>query len=771
MTASSTPSQSQLDVAYKVSIDNLLLTCNSPATTSQHRDDAALAPNEMDSRLNPVASPKSTLPALEMMASDGTNLSWHGTGAGDSSDGCALLCSESALCEEESESHSVSPVSSWEAQADQSSEAPPQPVLSEYVCKMCRIRTKMTEREKAELESMLHAPQNHIPEKNELSKWKECSRPGQCTQNQMPEQAECFKGKIDSGHGQCSRNQTPEHTEPVLEKKVSEHDLSAHEWHDEMTPAGKDSEALLAEGSSDACFVNPVLPSPRSQLSEPNEPVERGNNSRHTTREIHVEIIQTVGPGGLATEQQADRLCPQCGYFSLQTGLVDRLEGRENIHHADSSQAVSLTPQMSQRMGPGAQGDDLRHEGPLSGHVEMAEDMTGLQQSQSLLVQQPQHIDPVEDRDGAHRVHSEISSQSVVPEFMDFTQEGNEVTGSHMSHLTDPTGSHMSHHTDPAVSHISCLTNPTGSHVSHHTDPACSHMSHHTDSTGFGMSHRTDSTGFSMSHHTDSTSSHIHHLTDPTGSHMSHLTHPTGSHTYHLTDSAGSHVSHFTDPTGSQMPDLTDPTGSHMSHLTDLPSSHLTGPTGSLESHHSSQPLVLVKKRGASHYDVADTAGGNGTMQADEMTADSSSGRAVDAVSCVLNWIEEANNVRELLCSRNATKPPGNSATAVQADIADSLDDGFAGFASGTTQEQECQLDYVLVVLDFLARSVEHAKSSSSLTALTELLLLILCSAENVSDLAPTSAEWPATAPLKFSALTTFGKWLGDEFHLSLIHI
>ena len=763
MTASSSASQSQLDVAYKVSTRNLVLAGSSPPASGQRGDDTAPAQDETESCLHPIASPESTLPVLEMTSGEGADPSHTGTQAGDSSEGCLLLGSGSAPCGAESETRTVSRGSScgiqtvsrgssFGTQTYESSEAASsqEPVLfDDYVCKMCRSRTKVADRQKADLESMRDISENLKPEPTQVFRW----------------------GK-GSGAGQRTANQTPEHTEPL------------NEWREEMTPAGEDS----TEGRPDADCTHPVLPPSHPQLPEPaREPAERRDSSRHpyTPREIHVEIIHTEGPGGLPLEHHADKLRPQLAHCPLPNpGLVDGLEGTENhalctqgsqdvamaletspgigpasqgnASHEGGPQAAVLALETSPGIGPASQGNASHEGGPFPAHAEMTEGPTALQEAGSLLVRLPQHAYRAEDGDGARSVHSGASSQAALPEAMDFAEEGNEVTGSHAPHLIDPNGSHMPHLIDPNGSHVPQLIYQNSSHMSHLIDPYASYMSQLTDPNG----------------------SHTPQLTEPNGSHTSHVTVPNGFHASRDIDPDGAHTPRLIDPNSSHTPRVIDPSGSYTSHPYDpicFPASQPTDPTGSYDCRLSFQPLTLMQERGAADGAAADTGVGSGPMQAEETAGDCADGGATDALGCVLKWIEEASNaVRELLLSSGPAAKPRGSAdpqadVTADCDVDDDDDDGGGGGGGGVIggpqREQECQLEYVLVVLDFLARSVGHATSASSLTALTELLLLALCSAENANDLAPAAAEWLAASPLKFSALATFGRWLGEEFH------
>ena len=733
MTASSSASQSQLDVAYKVSTRNLVLAGSSPPASLQRGDDTAPAQDETESCLHPIASPEPTLPALEMTSGEGAYPSHIGTQAGDSSEGCPMLGSGSAPCGEGSETRTVSRGSScgiqtvsrgssFGTQTDESSEAAAsqEPVLfDDYVCRMCRSRTKVTDRQKTHLESMCDTSENLKPEPTQVLRW----------------------GK-GSGAGQRTANQTPEHTEPL------------NEWQEEMIPAEDP-----AEGRPDADCTHPVLSPSQPQLPEPTrEAAERRDSSRHpyTPREIHVEIIHTEGPGGLPMEQHADKPRPQRAHCPLPNpGLVDGLEGTENdALCTHGSQAAALALETSLGMGPASQGNASHEGGPFPAHAEMAEGPTALQEARSLLVQLPQHPYRAEDGDGVCSVHSGASSQAALPEAMDFAEEGNEVTGFHTPHLIDPNGSHMPHLIVPNGSHTPQLIYQNSSHMSHLIDPYASYMSQLTDPNG----------------------SHTPQLTEPNGSHTSHVTVPNGFHASHDIDPNGSYTSRPIDPNSSHTPQVIDPSGSYTSHPYDpicFPASQPTDPTGSYDCRLSFQPLTLMQERGAADGAATDTGVGSGPMQAEETAADCADGGATDALGCVLKWIEEASNaVRELLLSSGPVAKPRGSAdpqTDVTTDCDVDDDDGGGGGGGGVIggpqREQECQLEYVLVVLDFLARSVGHATSASSLTALTELLLLALCSAENASDLAPAAAEWLAASPLKFSALATFGRWLGEEFH------
>ena len=712
MTASSSASQSQLDVAYKVSTHNLVLAGSSPPASLQHGDDAAPAQDETENCFHPIASPESTLPVLEMTSGDGADPSHTETQAGDSSEGCPLLGSGSALCGEEPEKNqtvswdlsfgiqTVSQGSSFGTQTDESSEAAlsQEPVLfDDYVCRMCRSRTKIADRQKAELEWMCDTAENLMPEQTQVFRWGE-----------------------GSGAGQRTANQTPEHTEPL------------NEWQEEMTPAGEDP----TEGRPDADCTHPVLSPSQPQLPEPTrEPVERRDSSRHphTPWEIHVEIIHTEGPGGLPMEQHADKVRPQRAHCPLPNpGLVGGLEGTENdALCTHGSQDAALARETSPGMGPASQGNASHEGGPFPAHAEMAEGRTDLQEARSLFVQLPQHAHRAEDGDGARSVHSGASSQDALPEAMDFAEEGNEVTGSHTPHLIDPNGSHMPHIINPNGSHTPQIIEPNGSHTSNATAP----------------------NGFHTSHDIDPNGSHTSRLRDPNSSHTSLLIYPNSSHTPLAIDPSGSYTSQLYDPICFPASQPTDPTGSHDCRL-------------------SFQPLTLMQERGAADGAATDTGVGSGPLQAEETAADCADGGATDALGCVLKWIDEANNaVRELLlCSGHAAKTRGSadpqSDVTTDCDVDDEDDGGGGGGVIGGPQrKQECQLDYVLVVLDFLTRSVGHATSASSLTALTELLLLALCSAENANDLAPAAAEWLGASPLKFSALATFGRWLGEEFH------
>ena len=797
-------SQSEAGGTFNVSVDDVVLSHKSPATASERGGHIAPARDRTEGCLNPAAPSSSALPGPDVTSHEGTGTEQASSGVQtiDSSDGCPspLPRSGSAHCGPEGESHGgVSEVSSCGTQTDRSSETAPREqggFLSGFVCKMCRIRTKMVDREKADLKSMRHAPHNQMLEQTEPLKGKESSGYG-LNQNQMPAERELFEGKEGSGRGHYGQTQIPQQTDHFKGNQSSGHGHSAREWHDEMAAAEtQDPSDSSEEGRLDSCCVHPALPSSHSLLPpQRTEPAERGDNPRHRERgralvetrrpdhgcecdstrptpqknltpeqaapfqgktinisgrghsdresrrdempaagtaaedprhlsrlessldadrprslirfspdpvergtdprcaserrEIHVEIIQTEeGPGCSAKkrrqldEQQSPRRERELPSSPQAASLVDQPERREGADCAARDPSLLVTLELPQRAAAAlAEGRRALHAhgGLFPAHAEtevMAVDRVEFQETRSnLFVQQPQRVSVVVVEPdggggggGVHGSRGAVSFRSLEPEVGGFATEGNEVTGTPVSHLTGPSGSRVSHFTDLADSNMSHLTDPAGSQASHLTDFTSFQVSHLTDPTGSHMSHLTDLTGLQVSHLTEPTGFQVSRLTEPTGSCVSQFTDLTGFQVSHLTDQTGFQVSHLTDQTGFQVSRLTDQPGFQVSHLTDQPGfqvSHLTDQTGFQVSYLAALPSAPDEERGGVSHQYDHVTGTVTMMPAEEeeeeemtllMTAaDTTSGEAAaaaaatDALSCVLRWMEEAQGARELL--------------------------------------------------------------------------------------------------------------------------
>ena len=125
----------------------------------------------------------------------------------------------------------------------------------------------------------------------------------------------------------------------------------------------------------------------------------------------------------------------------------------------------------------------------------------------------------------------------------------------------------------------------------------------------------------------------------------------------------------------------------------------------------------------------------------------------INAATCVQKWIEEINTFKELVLSSDINKVVGGHGH------------GFTS-ARESSHHHHIQLEYVLVVLEFLARSADILKSITDVSTLSELLTLILLSIESRDSAASLLQGSPGeVSPLKTSVLTVFGKWLGEEFH------
>ncbi|KAK7088428.1 uncharacterized protein [Littorina saxatilis] len=148
-----------------------------------------------------------------------------------------------------------------------------------------------------------------------------------------------------------------------------------------------------------------------------------------------------------------------------------------------------------------------------------------------------------------------------------------------------------------------------------------------------------------------------------------------------------------------------------------------------------------------------------GMTQEDQIDSDSVADEvAVDLDCYIPKWIEEANIVKDLLSQVRSIGTLQTCPTRVDNSSTNSVHD------CETYLALKNQWDFVLAVLDLLTCCLEHVKSSS-VSFLTEVLLMLCSSVENSASYHPALDKWPEHTPLKLSVMTAFSEWLGKEFH------
>ena len=634
-------SQSEAGGTFNVSVDDVVLSHKSPATASERGGHIAPARDRTEGCLNPAAPSSSALPGPDVTSHEGTGTEQASSGvqAGDSSDGCPspLPRSGSAPCGPERESHGgVSEVSSCGTQTDRSSETAPREqggFLSGFVCKMCRIRTKMVDRDKADFESMRRAPHNQMLEQLEPLKGKESSGYGR-NQNQMPEERELFEGKEGSGRGHYGQTQIPQQTDHFKGNQSSGHGHSAREWHDEMAAAEtQDPSDSSEEGRLDSCCVHPALPSSHSLLPpQRTEPAERGDNPRH--RERGRALVETRRPDH-GCECDSTRPTPQKNLTPEQAapfqGKTINISGRshsdresrreempaagtaaedprhllrlENSLDADRSRSlIRFSPDPVERGTADPRCASERREI----HVEIiqTEEVPGcsakkrrqLDEDQSPrrereLPSSPQAavlVDQPERREGADcaRDPSLLVTLELPQRAAAAAAEGRRALHAHgglfpaqaetevmaVDRAEFPeTRSNLFAQQPQRVSVV--VVEPDGGGGGGgggvHGSRGAVSFRSLEPEVGGFATEGNEVTGTPVSHLTGPSGSRVSHFTDLADSNMSHLTDPAGSQASHLTDLTGFQVSHLTEPTGFQVSQFTDLTGFQVSHLTD----------------------------------------------------------------------------------------------------------------------------------------------------------------------------------------------------------
>ncbi|KAL8610897.1 hypothetical protein ACOMHN_056752 [Nucella lapillus] len=147
-------------------------------------------------------------------------------------------------------------------------------------------------------------------------------------------------------------------------------------------------------------------------------------------------------------------------------------------------------------------------------------------------------------------------------------------------------------------------------------------------------------------------------------------------------------------------------------------------------------------------------------LQAEKGEEDPLQAGSVDVAGLVQSWIKEVHRLKLLLRNKGA-----NSSLSFQ-NTGDVVEDAVpdADAAARASHLQAVGLETLNLLLDFFLRGVSVITTSSDVSAVSEILTLLVNAAENSAKFISAPQDWQVTPPLKLRALSVFGAWLGEEF-------